>query len=244
LPGLPNPLLVGKLFRQYSQPWKGIAEAHISNVSIACQTFLEKVLEHIANENVKDRIWQFWIAPILQEKFAAAENRLNDLLEVHQEPAMTTNHHFTKSRRQLHRKIRETTMEQRLKQEFSQPVQNLNINDVARIMSSVKLENSADTDMDAARDLFDNMAAYYEIALNLFGDNVPSLVVHASIVRRLPQIFCPTAVIDMPADLVAKIAGESAEEEAKRDEVLRQLKILEAGAKICKKHGIRAESGM
>ena len=74
-------------------------------------------------------------------------------------------------------------------------------------------------------------------------DNVPSLAIQAPIVREVPSMLCPTAVYSMDADVVMKIAGESDDKTLHREELLRQLDILNAGARICKQHAIRPKSG-
>ena len=80
--------------------------------------------------------------------------------------------------------------------------------------------------------------------MKLFMDNVPSLAIQAPIVREVPLILCPTAVYSMDADVVKKIAGESDDKALHREELQRQLDILNAGARICKQYAIRPKSGI
>ena len=80
--------------------------------------------------------------------------------------------------------------------------------------------------------------------MKLFMDNVPSLAIQASIVREVPLMLCPTAVYSMDADVVMKIAGESDDKTLQREELLRQLDILNSGARICKQYAIRPKSGI
>ena len=93
-----------------------------------------------------------------------------------------------------------------------------------------------------------NIQAYHkkrtdalQIALNLFTDNVPTLVVQAQIVREVPKILCPIAVFSMDADVVKRIAGETQEKIDERDIILRNLTILENGARICKLYAKRPQ---
>ena len=81
-----------------------------------------------------------------------------------------------------------------------------------------------------------------QIALNLFTDNVPTLVVQAQIIREVPKILCPTAVFSMDADVIKRIAGETQEKIDERDAILRRLAILENGARICKQYAKRPHS--
>jgi hypothetical protein len=81
-----------------------------------------------------------------------------------------------------------------------------------------------------------------QIAMNLFTDNVPTLVVQAQIIREVPNILCPTAVFSMDADIIKRIAGETQEKIDERDAILRRLTILEKGARICKQYAKRPHS--
>ena len=75
--------------------------------------------------------------------------------------------------------------------------------------------------------------------MKLFTDNVPTLVIQASIVRGMHNILCPTNVFAMDPELVAKIAGESEDKVLEREELLRKLATLEAGSRICNQYALR-----
>jgi hypothetical protein len=78
--------------------------------------------------------------------------------------------------------------------------------------------------------------------MQLFMDNVPTLAIQAPIIRKLPEMFCPTTVFNMKPELVTKIAGEAEEKIFERTEILRKLKTLEDGARICKQYSMRPQS--
>jgi hypothetical protein len=80
--------------------------------------------------------------------------------------------------------------------------------------------------------------------MNLFTDNVPTLAIQGPIIREIPKIFCPTAVLSMDAEVVKQIAGETEEAILRRGKVLRRLEILEEGARICKQYAKRPQSGI
>jgi hypothetical protein len=135
LPGLPNPLLVGELFRDYSRPWEGIARDHIRIVWTATKRFLELVLQYLTDEDVCDKILGFWLDDIMAKRLETANSKLNELLEVHKDHPMTTNPDFVENRRNLQQKRSEK-------------------------------ESSADMDLVAAEDAFENMNAYYKVRDN------------------------------------------------------------------------------
>jgi len=78
--------------------------------------------------------------------------------------------------------------------------------------------------------------------MNLFTDNVPTLAIQAPIIREVPKILCPTAVMSMDADMVKHIAGETEEKILERSAILRRLSILEKGARICRQYAKRPQS--
>lgn len=104
MPGLSNPRLVGELFRDYSRPWEGIARNHITDVWNATKRFLELVLNYLTDEDVCDKILRLWLDPIMAERLEAANGKLNELLEVHKDHPMTTNHDFVENRRKIQQK--------------------------------------------------------------------------------------------------------------------------------------------
>lgn len=55
------------------------------------------------------------------------------------------------------------------------------------------------------------------------------------LVSALGAILSPVTVFNMPDDLVTRIAGESEEHRAEREELNKQLDILAKGASTCKK---------
>jgi hypothetical protein len=83
----------------------------------------------------------------------------------------------------------------------------------------------------------------FQVALNLFTDNVPTLAIQAPIIREVPKIFCPTAVDSMDTSVINRIAGETEETVKERDSILRRLATLEKGALICKQYAKRPQHG-
>lgn len=78
--------------------------------------------------------------------------------------------------------------------------------------------------------------------MNLFMDNVPTLAIQAPIVRKLPTMLSPVAISKMDVETIKKIAGESEKKVRDREETLRELENLEAGARICKEYALRPSS--
>ncbi|KAL5354349.1 hypothetical protein ACLOAV_000438 [Pseudogymnoascus australis] len=258
LPGLPNPLLVGELFREYSRPWEMLARGHIKSTWDITNRFLGLVLQHLTDDDVRDKILRLWLNPIMAQKLETAYSKLDELLEVHKEHPLTINHSFINNRKELQQQDTKDEIQRKL-ESIARPGQALSVEGVTLAMKNLTSEVSADMDMLAAEDAFDNMMAYYkvpialvttpylfsdmaQVAMMLFMDNVPTLAIQAPIIRELDEVLCPIAVFRMPPELVAKIAGESEEKVQEREEILSKLSILEAGAQICRQYAVRPQS--
>ncbi|KFX88815.1 hypothetical protein O988_08880 [Pseudogymnoascus sp. VKM F-3808] len=240
LPGLPNPLLVGELFREYSRPWEVHARMHIKNTWEITNRFLGLVLQHLTDDDVCEKLLRLWLNPIMAQKLEAAYDKLDELLDVHKEHPLTTNHYFMDNRKKFQQKDTKDEMQRKLKS-VTKPGQMMSVDDVALLVMTLNSDVGVDMDMLAAEDAYDNMMAYYKVAMKLFMDNVPTLAIQAPIIRKLDEVLCPTTVFRMPPELVTKIAGESDEKMQEREEVLSKLNTLEAGAQICRQYAMRPQ---
>ena len=101
----------------------------------------------------------------MEEKLTKAFEKLEELLEVHKDQPMTTNHYFTDNVRKLQQINSSSTaeIEARLKAGFGQAGRLLTVKDVASIVATVSPKFNPDMDMIAAEDAFDNMNAYYKV---------------------------------------------------------------------------------
>jgi hypothetical protein len=69
-------------------------------------------------------------------------------------------------------------------------------------------------------------------------------VIEAKLMSALDRILSPLSVYLMPADEVARIAGESEETRAERDQLNKQLDVLRNGLETCKRFvGFRISGG-
>ena len=75
-----------------------------------------------------------------------------------------------------------------------------------------------------------------KVALKTFVDNVSIHVVEGLLISDIWSIFSPTDVGQMSPSLVSKIAAESTESQALRQQLDRKLQTLERGLEICQRH--------
>lgn len=66
-----------------------------------------------------------------------------------------------------------------------------------------------------------------------FIDDVAVEVIEVCLVSGLASLLSPVGVYKMAPDLVALIAGESEENQARREQLVRQLEVLDKGAETC-----------
>jgi hypothetical protein len=69
-------------------------------------------------------------------------------------------------------------------------------------------------------------------------------VIEAKLLSGLDSILCPVAVFHMHPDQVARIAGESKETRAERDQLNKQMEVLRNGLETCKRFvGLKISGG-
>lgn len=83
LPGLFNPLAVGHLFRRQSVKWDGVGRIFATLVWDACQEFLEKVIQHIADLECGTAILTEYINPVMLQKRDLLEHKLGEVVKPH-----------------------------------------------------------------------------------------------------------------------------------------------------------------
>jgi hypothetical protein len=87
LPGMSNPVLVGSLFQQQSEPWESIASEHLEVVWNSVKTFLETLLYHLTDDKTSRLLFSHIIDPALEKRRRELKTKLEELLIPHR------NHH-------------------------------------------------------------------------------------------------------------------------------------------------------
>ena len=75
-----------------------------------------------------------------------------------------------------------------------------------------------------------------KVALKTFVDNVSMQVVEDFLISDIWSVFSPTDVGQMSPSVISKIAAESTESQALRQQLNRKLQTLERGLAICQRH--------
>lgn len=84
LPGIPKARLIGELFREHSEPWEGIATAHIETVWEVARETVRLIINHVAPDETAYAILHHLIEDRLQEKREFLLIKLRELLKPYQ----------------------------------------------------------------------------------------------------------------------------------------------------------------
>lgn len=180
LPGMYNPLIVGEIFHQQSQPWEDKARSHIKIICDAVETFLEQVLAYLADVNTCSNLYRDVIGPLLSERAKEINVKLDEILiPFTRGHPITYNHYFTETIQDIRQKRLEKDVTERLRKLSPSlfdgaAVGTENIADtigssvkVSDLISALSSRNEGDMDKYAASEILLCMEAYYKVSLRL-----------------------------------------------------------------------------
>ena len=163
LPGLPNPMLVAEVFREYSKPWEELARQHIKKVWDATRVLLERVIEHLTEPDLGDLLFRFRLDPLMDEFLQNAQTKLAELNAVRGNAPITTNHYFRDTVTKMRRDRNVANMTPKLEQLFVQNSTGLGPRKIPDIILMAYPNVEPDMDRVAAEDVFDYMSAFYKV---------------------------------------------------------------------------------
>lgn len=236
LPGTYNPLLIGELFLEQSRPWESLAYTHLEHIFQICQKFLEILLREVAPGDMLDSLFSYWINKRMQERFEKASSELKSLLTDMSRHAITYNHYYAENI--------QGARQARLKERYIAAIStvadwNPDVNgtialDPAELLKVLMSPNQANMDDFACEEVLDGMSAFYKVATKVFIDNIAIQVVERQVVSRLWEIFSPSSVVAMTAEMISSIAEESVEDHQLRKRLEAKLKSLQMGIEVCR----------
>ncbi|EAW11895.1 Dynamin family protein [Aspergillus clavatus NRRL 1] len=240
LPGTFNPMIVNELFLEQCAPWKDITLDHVLNTWEAAQVFLLDVIRYISDEATSVVLFDELISPELDELRRNLEKRTRELLAPHHKGhPITYNHYFTETLQSIRASRQRARLSSTMRNFFG--VDDLSgsyvLNGSYRLDDLLQsLVSLTEPDMTrlASAEALDCMLAYYKVALKRFIDDVAVEVIELNLVQSLSSILSPVKVFEMPSELVTRIAGESKENRALRDQLNRKLQVLAKGLETCR----------
>ena len=116
LPGMFNPLIVGDLFFEQSQPWEQLARQHLRDTWQATRSFLELLVSHLADEKTSEALLGHVVDSVMDQKLSKMNDKLSELLTPYRKGhPITYNHYFTETIQKVKEKRREAEVARRLR---------------------------------------------------------------------------------------------------------------------------------
>lgn len=100
----------------------------------------------------------------MEKKLTAAYDKLNELLEVHKGHLLTTNRRVIEDSRQNRQNNVKDEIEKQIKQKMeAKAALTVSMENISRILASVKAPTSEDMDLMAAEEAFNSMNSFYQV---------------------------------------------------------------------------------
>ncbi|CAO2656494.1 Nn.00g052970.m01.CDS01 [Neocucurbitaria sp. VM-36] len=235
LPGMSNPLLIGSLFQQQSEPWQGIASTHLLKVWRVVEEFFEDLLDHLTDDTTRSQLLIHTIDPSLVERRTLLQDKLEELLRPHRDyDPISIDPSFT--RKAL--SVREENVARRVIKNLPASLQagvTLSSSEIKDIVSKVTLSEGKCTNQYGSFEALEFMQAYYETAILIFINNVASLAIEQCLLAGLPKIFSSATVRDMSDETIKAIASEPPSTLAERTRLRERVEILRRGIKTVRR---------
>ncbi|KAH9886830.1 P-loop containing nucleoside triphosphate hydrolase protein [Xylariomycetidae sp. FL2044] len=233
LSGTSNDRLAVMLFRDQSQPWEKIGKRHIELVIQAARAFIGELLGFLAapDGGTYNAMLSDIVDPFFEETAVTLDNKLRELLHHYQkgdpQPTDPDFRHLLSLRRRtalgvavMHELVRNNP------EMFSRATQQ-------ELLSIPKPEISSESGVE---ELIDKSETYYEISMRTFSDNMITLAIENCLVAQLPSIFTTERVNNMEDEELERLASESPENQAERQEIQKEIAALREALQICNRY--------
>lgn len=171
LPGLFNPLIVGDLFIDQSQPWRAIAKSLADDIMEAvCQT-TQLAIEHVAASDVMDQVNKF-VHERTEALKVELDDKIDELLTLATNHPITYNRLLTENVQKAQQARQKRAIKQLLRntfgsQHFEDPDRKISLNPVTFVdLLAESLESNMELFGSSAA--VDYMEAYYKVSYTLF----------------------------------------------------------------------------
>ncbi|KAI1372851.1 P-loop containing nucleoside triphosphate hydrolase protein [Hypoxylon crocopeplum] len=233
LPGTYNPLVVGDLFSRQCKPWELITQNLVEQIHEAAASNFNKIVCEICDKNTRSRLMKGHIQPALHRLRQDLKSKVDELLEPHLSiHPITYNDYLTDTVQDI-----QTKRHDRKFDELSQATTgytsktaptNFSVN-LQRLLNVLKDGTRPNVEKYSASLAADVAAAYYQVALKKFIDDVSVNAIETCLIQCLPDVFCPDVVWDLSEEDVERLGSEDDGTVKERAELLKKLTILEDG---------------
>ncbi|OAQ95105.1 dynamin family protein [Purpureocillium lilacinum] len=231
LPGTFDPMVIGELFAEQSQPWRGILlELKDETLNAVYRTSTE-ILQHVAVEETAQnilRVVNSGIEELKQDLEAAFEQVLHPYQALH---PITYNHYLTETVKKIQRERREQRIRAHVRAIYRVELQGscrLGL-DSDKLLELLALEDKdeMDSELVGSTTAVDYMEAYYKVALKTVVDNVSTHAVECRLIQKLPSILDTEKIHDMGDLEVTQLAADNEASVHERSRTNEKLSVLE-----------------
>ncbi|KAJ6052707.1 hypothetical protein N7499_003843 [Penicillium canescens] len=233
LPGNANQMLVGSLFRDQSEPWENLAEAHLKDVWSSVNYFVGLVLQHLTDRHTYPLLMRDLIIPEMDRLRARLLEKLQELTSYRKcGHPLPLGKNFLSTIQESRKKRQLVVLKKELglvASSFFPNVDNSNKTFSASDLDRAASQLQSSSDQFAAAEIIDQMQAYYDTAIVTFIDNIAILAIENCLLRPLEHIFTGQSIIGMEDAQIRSIAAEPPNVELDRKRLNEELNKLNAG---------------
>lgn len=182
LPGTFNPLIVGELFLEQCQPWRGITARLTEDVLYSVHRTTQAILDHVAVPEVVDGVLHSLNEGIERLKVDCGD-KVTELLDSHDlGHPITYNHYLTDQVQKAQSERRRNTLGREMKQVFGQEcffpngTSYNNATSLEKLLDGLVESNEADMERHAASLAVDYMQAYYKVSESTWPCSITQVV--------------------------------------------------------------------
>ncbi|POR32469.1 Dynamin-like protein 4C [Tolypocladium paradoxum] len=239
LPGVYSSKMALTLFEDQAEPWEGIATRHVELVMEAAESLVKEILQFVTRDDdeMHEKLMTTFVAPFFKDRRAALGGKLQEVLprlhktgfplaleEVFQERAKG------RAWRRLQRQVRE------LDQDPSNVP--LSVGVKRALQNPLFAQDAINAQQGKVQEwgierVLDYMTEYYGMTLETFMTNVIILAVENQLMSQIPEILTMSKIVRLDEDELERLAGESQDVRAAREEVQRDLEKLTTGLRLC-----------
>ncbi|KAI1133937.1 P-loop containing nucleoside triphosphate hydrolase protein [Hypoxylon sp. FL0543] len=233
LPGTYNPLVVGDLFSRQCTPWEFITQELVEQIHEAAASHFNKSVSEICDENTRSRLMKGHIQPALHRLRQNLKDKVDELLEPHLSiHPITYNDYLTDTVQEMQTKRHHRNFDQlsiKASKYTSKRAPTEATLDLQNLLSILKKGTEPNVEEYSASLAADVAAAYYQVALKKFTDDISVNAIEACLIQRLPDVFSPDVVWDLSDEDVEQLGSEDENTVKERSELTKKLAILEKG---------------
>lgn len=238
LPGMCNPEHLNLVFRDQSQRWRRIAEAHLETICTATHQLLQDAVRHASgpdNDHTATVLMHHIIIPEMETKQQTLFSKLDEMLRPYEKlPVMTHDPEFLQRQNDLYGELGDNA-KSNLTNHIAGQDQNAEVF-VRQRLADYKVE-ATEFPSDSSQ-ILDLMKLYYKNALRTFIDNVVSLAIANCLVYELPNFFTSDTVQDIASkneSLLQALASEPPKTRNRRATLKEEHEDLQKALDECKK---------